>query len=136
MEDIFQEIEKEKEERFKKSWSKLDKGSKLNRISLFIKIQKSELEFDDSVEKQLKDLLYRLCESGALNKINEIEYCNETYQIIKIRNLEFNDYNGKFEYKKVEKKKSNVSKSKSNIEKHLSRSKTNKIKNKENKENK
>ncbi len=131
MEDIFQEIEKEKEERFKKSWSKLDKGSKLNRISLFIKIQKSELEFDDSVEKQLKDLLYRLCESGALNKVNEIEYCNETYQITKIKNLEFN--NDKFEYKKVEKKKTNVSKSKSNIEKHLSRSKTNKIKNKENK---
>ena len=131
MEDIFQEIEKEKEERFKKSWSKLDKGSKLNRISLFIKIQKSELEFDDSVEKQLKDLLYRLCESGALNKVNEIEYCNETYQITKIKNLEFK--NDKFEYKKVEKKKTNVSKSKSNIEKHLSRSKTNKIKNKENK---
>ena len=126
MEDIFQEIEKEKEERFKKSWSKLDKGSKLNRISLFIKIQKSELEFDDSVEKQLKDLLYRLCESGALNKVNEIEYCNETYQITKIKNLEFK--NDKFEYKKVEKKKTNVSKSKSNIEKHLSRSKTNKIK--------
>ena len=126
MEDIFQEIEKEKEERFKKSWSKLDKGSKLNRISLFIKLKKSELEFNDSIEKQLKDLLYRLCESGALNKVNEIDYCNETYQIIKIKNLEFN--NGKFEYKKVEKKKTNVSKSKSNIEKHLSRSKTNKIK--------
>jgi len=128
MEDIFQEIEKEKEERFKKSWSKLDKGSKLNRLSIFIKMQKSESEFSDSVEKQLKDLLYRLCESGALNKINEIEYCNEKFQIMKIKNLEFNDSTGKYEYKKLEKKKTNISKSKSNIEKHLSRSKTNKIK--------
>ena len=132
MEDIFQEIEKEKEERFKKSWSKLDKGTKLNRISLFIKMQKSELGFDDSIEKQLKDLLYRLCESGALNKVNEIEYCNKTYQILKIKNLEFNDSTGKYHYKKVEKKKTNISKSKSNIEKHLSRSKTNKNKIKEN----
>ena len=128
MEDIFQEIEKEKEERFKKSWSKLDEGSKLNRLSIFIKMQKSESEFSDSVEKQLKDLLYRLCESGALNKINEIEYCNEKFQIMKIKNLEFNDSTGKYEYKKLEKKKTNISKSKSNIEKHLSRSKTNKIK--------
>ena len=124
MENIFQEIEKEKEERFKKSWSKLDKGSKLNRISLFIKMKKSELELDDSLEKQLKVLLYRLCESGSLNKVNEIEYCDETFKILEIKNLEFNESLQKFEFKKLEKKKINVSKSKTNIEKHLSRSKT------------
>ena len=33
-------IEKESNERFNKQWSKLDKGSKLNRINLFIKMEK------------------------------------------------------------------------------------------------
>ena len=126
MDDIFQEIEKEKEDRFKKSWSKLDKGSKLNRISLFIKIQKAELELDDLLEKQLKVLLHNLCVSGALNKISEIDYCDETFQILKIKNLEFDESTQKFKFKKIEKKKINVSKSKTNIEKHLNRSKTNK----------
>ena len=126
MDDIFQEIEKEKEDRFKKSWSKLDKGSKLNRISLFIKIQKAELELDDLLEKQLKVLLHNLCVSGALNKISEIDYCDETFQILKIKNLEFDESTQKFRFKKIEKKKINVSKSKTNIEKHLNRSKTNK----------
>lgn len=125
MEDIFQEMDKEKEDRFKKVWSKLDKGSKGNRILLFVKLKKTELELNDSQEKQLKTLLYQLCESGALNKTSEIDYCSETYQILNIKNLEYDEDNKKFNFKKVEKKK-NVSKSKTNIEKHLNRSKTNK----------
>lgn len=125
MEDIFQEMDKERDDRFKKAWSKLDKGSKINRILLFVKLKKTELELNDSQEKQLKTLLYQLCESGALNKTSEIDYSDETYQIISIKNLEYDEDNKKFNFKKVEKKK-NVSKSKTNIEKHLNRSKTNK----------
>ena len=37
MEELLKEMDKEKEERFKKSWTKLDKGTKLNRLSVFIK---------------------------------------------------------------------------------------------------
>ena len=125
MEDIFEQIDKEKEDRFKKTWSKLDKGSKINRILLYIKLKKTELELTDSQEKQLKTLLYQLCESGALNKTSEVEYCDETYQIINIKNLEYDENINKFNFKKIEKKK-NISKSKTNIEKHLNRSKTNK----------
>tara|TARA_B110000971_G_C19699452_1_gene359146 strand:+ start:193 stop:579 length:387 start_codon:yes stop_codon:yes gene_type:complete len=125
MEDIFQEMDKERDDRFKRVWSKLDKGSKSNRILLFIKLKKTELELNDSQEKQFKALLYQLCESGALNKTSEIDYCSETYQILNIKNLEYDEDNKKFNFKKVEKKKS-VSKSKTNIEKHLNRSKTNK----------
>ena len=32
MEAVLQKIDQEKENRFKKQWTKLDKGSKLNRI--------------------------------------------------------------------------------------------------------
>jgi len=125
MEDIFQEMDKETGERFDKSWSKLDKGSKLNRILLFVKLKKSEEQLNDNQEKQLKTLLYQLCESGALNKSSEVEYCNETCQIKNIKNLEFYEDTRKYTFKKIEKKK-NISKSKTNIEKHLNRSKTKK----------
>ena len=36
MELLINAIDKEKNDRFNKSWSKLDKGSKLNRIIIFI----------------------------------------------------------------------------------------------------
>jgi len=125
MEDIFQEMDAEKDERFEKLWSKLDQGSKLNRLLLFVKLQKLQEELNDSQEKQLKTLLYQLCESGALNKISDVAFCEETYLILTIKNLEFDEDTKKYSFKKVEKKK-NVSKSKTNIEKHLNRSKTNK----------
>ena len=60
MELLFEGIEKEKEERFRTTWSKLDKGSKLNRIHLFIKKEKIEKELDDNQEKQMKTLLLNL----------------------------------------------------------------------------
>lgn len=125
MEDIFQEMDAEKNGRFQKLWSKLDKGSKLNRLILFVKLQKLEEELNDSQENQLKTLLYQLCESGALNKISDVIYCEDTHLILTIKNLELNEDTKKYTFKKVEKKK-NVSKSKTNIEKHLNRSKTNK----------
>ena len=105
MEELLKEMDKEKNERFKKPWNKLDKGTKLNRLSVFIKLQKTENELNDAQEKHLKTLLYQLCESGALNKTNDIEYSDETYQILSIKNLEFDEINKKYSFKLPEKKK-------------------------------
>ena len=38
MEELLKKIDAEKVNRFKKPWTKLDKGSKLDRLLLFIKI--------------------------------------------------------------------------------------------------
>ena len=76
-------------------------------------------------EKQLKTLLYQLCESGALNKTTDVEYSDETYHILSIKNLEFDEITKKYSFKIPEKKTKNISKSKSNIERHFNRSKGN-----------
>ena len=124
MEELFKGIEKEKEERFQKTWSKLDKGSKLNRIHLFIKTEKIDKELNDSQEKQLKILLLRIFESGGLNKTADVDYSQETYQIETIKNLNFNEETNKYDFiSQVKKKKTEGGKSKSNVERHFSRSK-------------
>ena len=124
MEELFKGIEKEKEERFRKTWSKLDKGSKLNRIHLFIKTEKIDKELNDPQEKQLKTLLLRIFETGGLNKASEIDYSQETYQIESIKNLNFNEETNKYDFvSQVKKKKTEGGKSKSNVERHFSRSK-------------
>ena len=125
MDDLLASIDKEKEDRFKKSWTKLDKGTKLNRLSIYIKLKKVEDELNDVQEKQLKILLHQLCDSGSLNKMNDVDYSDETYQILNIKNLEFDKKNKKYSFKIPEKKNKNISKSKSNIERHFNRSKGN-----------
>ena len=57
MEELFKKIDAEKENRFKKPWTKLDKGSKLDRLLLFIKMQKTENHLSDNQEDQLKHCL-------------------------------------------------------------------------------
>ena len=129
MERLLEGIDKEKDNRFKVTWLKLDKGSKLNRIFLFIKKEKIRLDLDDNEEKQLKNLTLNLFNSGSLNKSSEIDYCHEEYEIKGIKNLIFDEEKRKFSFLSVQKKKKSEhggSKSKTNIEKHFSRSKENK----------
>jgi hypothetical protein len=122
MELLFEGIEKEKEERFRTTWSKLDKGSKLNRIHLFIKKEKIEKELDDNQEKQIKTLLLNLFNSGSLNKSSNVEYCQETYEILNIKNFIFDEDTRKYEIIAQVKKRKTEGKSKSNIERHFNRS--------------
>jgi len=122
--DFKQLIDKEKEERFNKSWSKLDKGTKINRLHLFIKKQKLTNNLNDDQEKQLKILLIQSFENGSLNKSSEIEYSIEEKEILNIKNLEFDEKNKKYKLIiGIKKKKVDGGKSKSNIDRHFNRSK-------------
>ena len=87
MEQLLEDIDKEKNNRFKDIWLKIDKGSKLNRIHLFVKKEKIRLSLDDTEEKQLQFLLSNLLNSGSLNKSSEIEYCSEKCEIKSIKNF-------------------------------------------------
>lgn len=120
-------IDKEKLERFNKPWSKLDKGTKINRLHLFIKKQKINNKLNDDQEKQLKILLIQFFESGNLNKSTDIEYSISDKEIINIKNLEFDEKNKKYKFViGIKKKKVDGGKSKSNIDRHFNRSKENK----------
>ena len=60
MERSFEGIDKEKNNRFMNIWLKLDKGSKLNRIHLFIRKEKIRLELNDTERKTIKKFSFKL----------------------------------------------------------------------------
>ena len=112
----------EPEDRFGKPWSKMEKGSKLNRLTQYIKLEKTERGFRDDDEKKLKIMLTQLCNSGALNKNTDVIYNPETKLIEDIKNLTYNDDHTYSFKRPVKKQKTTPSKSKSNIDRHFSRS--------------
>ena len=121
-------LQLETQNRFKNPWSKLDKGTKLNRIGLFVKKEKIKNELSDKQEAELKELLFRIINTGELNKISEITYSIEDLEITEIKNLLYDSKTKKYSYNNVKKKKKpETSKSKSNIDRHFSRSKEKKI---------
>ena len=126
MQDIINAVEKEKDNRFQKSWAKLDKGSKLNRLSLFILSEAETKSLDEEGKKKLKKLLFHVCENGSLNKSGDIEYSNETYHILSIKNLKYDEENKNYSFDLPKKTIKPTTKSKSNIDRHFSRSKENK----------
>ena len=110
------------DDRFGKPWSKMDKGSKLNRLTQYIKLEKTERGFSDDDEKKLKIMLMQLCNSGALNKNTDVVYNPETKLIENIKNLTYNEDHTYSFKRPVKKHKTTPSKSKSNIDRHFSRS--------------
>ena len=125
MDDLLKKLESEKENRFKKPWSKLEKGNKLNRLNLYIEDEIKEKELDEDISKKLKKLLHTIFEKGILSKSSEIEYCNETFKIISIKNLVYNEDKNEYNFNLPKKVVKPTSKSKSKIDRHFSRSKEN-----------
>tara|TARA_B100001093_G_C26793047_1_gene999871 strand:+ start:1411 stop:1845 length:435 start_codon:yes stop_codon:yes gene_type:complete len=109
--------------RFNNPWSKLDKGTKLNRLHLFIKKEKIDKSLNDKQENQLKTLLISILESGGINKVSEINYSIEDTEIKEIKNLTFDENLKYYSFLTPVKKKKEGNKSKSNIDRHFSRSK-------------
>ena len=126
MEALIDAMEKEKNERFEKPWTKLDKGTKLNRLLIFIREEKEKHDLNENQVKQLKKLLFLQCENGSLNKVSDVEYSDETYHIASIKNLEYDEEKKVYSFQLPKKQVKAVSKSKSNVERHFSRSKENK----------
>lgn len=126
MQSIIDVIEKEKDSRFKKSWTKLDKGSKLNRLTLFIESEVADKELSEDSQKKLKKLLFHVCENGSLNKVIDVEYSEETYEIVSIKNLIYDENKKSYSFNLPKKVVKPTAKSKSKIDRHFSRSKENK----------
>jgi len=126
MDELLNAVEKEKNNRFQKLWTKLDKGSKLNRLKLFINEQSEINELNESETKKLKKLLIHLCENSSLNKSGDVEYSDETYHILSIKNLKYNKEKKTYSFDLPKKTIKPTTKSKSNIDRHFSRSKDNK----------
>lgn len=126
MDDLLKKLEAEKESRFKKTWTKLEKGNKLNRLNLYIEDEIKEKELNEDIGKKLKKLLHTIFEKGILSKSSEIEYCTETCKIISIKNLVYDEDKKEYNFNLPKKTVKPTTKSKSKIDRHFSRSKENK----------
>ncbi len=102
--------------RFALPWNKLEKGSKMNRLLLFITREVEERSLTESQGAELKKLLFKACESGCLNKTTDVKYDSETGIIESIKHLEFNESSKKYKLKTGGTKSRSVSKSRSNID--------------------
>ena len=126
MEELLDAVDKEKNNRFCKQWTKLDKGAKLNRLNNFIKDESKKNELNEDETKQLKKLLFHLCDNGSLNKLTDVDYSDESYHIVSIKNLKYDEEENSYSFNLPKKTVKPASKSKSNIDRHFSRSKDNK----------
>ena len=126
MDDLLNKLESEKNDRFKKTWSKLEKGNKLNRLNLFIVSETTDKELNENQVKILKNLLISLFDKGIFNKSSEIEYCVENAVIVSIKNLNYDGEKKEYSFTLPKKTIKLVTKSKSKIDRHFSRSKENK----------
>lgn len=124
MDQLLEVIENEKNNRFKNSWIKLDKGSKLNRLQNFIDAQTIENDLNEKESDKLKKLLFHLCENDSLNKTVDVDYDIESCEINNIKNLKYNKDKKSYSYELPKKTVKSPSKSKSNIDRHFSKSKT------------
>ena len=105
-----------KEDRFKQPWNKLEKGMKMNRILIYVESQKKQYSLSDNQTKELKNILFRGCENGLFNKINDVKYNEELAIIESFKQLEFNESSKKYKLKTSGTKNRSVSKSRSNID--------------------
>mgnify|MGYP005997426821 CR=1 FL=1 len=126
MEQLFEKIDQERLSRFKKPWAKLDKGSRINRLSAFSKLEKQTHSLSDEEETKLKIILLQLCETGGLTKATDVTYDPDTEQIITIKQLKYDEETRVYTYQADLKKVKTSQKSKSNVVRHFSRSKENK----------
>ena len=101
---------------YDKEWTKLEKGMKLNRLLVFITSETKERQLTDTQAQALKQLLFKACDMGLFNKINDVKYNTETGIIESIKQLEFNDTSHKYKLKTGGSKGRSVSKSRSNID--------------------
>jgi len=126
MEDLLKAIDSEKKNRFTKSWSKLERGTKLNRLNDFIESEKEKNELNDEEYKKLQVLLTDLFEKSIFSKSKEIEYCEKENKIISITNLIYDDNTKTYSFNLPKKLVKPSQKSKSKVDRHFTRSKENK----------
>ena len=117
--DINKMIDDEKGKIYNQTWTKLDIGSKINRLLLYSQKCKEEFELNESEHKKLQKLLTNACNKKKINKISEINYDKENGLITEIKILEFNDETRVFSLNFPETKSKPKNNSKSNIERLL-----------------
>jgi hypothetical protein len=114
--DINKLIDLEKQQIYNQTWTKLDNGSKINRLQKFSEKFCLENELSEKDNNKLQKILINACNKGKLNKISDIDYDKDICEIKNIKNLIYNSDLKTFSLKFSENKSKSKSSSKSNIE--------------------
>ena len=117
--DINKLIDLEKDKIYNQTWTKLDNGSKINKLQEYSIKLSLEYELNDNQKNKLTKLLINACNKGKLNKISEVEYDKDNCEITNIKILIFNSDLKSFSLKLSENKSKSKNSSKSNIERLL-----------------
>jgi len=107
---------------YDKDWTKLEKGMKLNRLKVFVESETIERDLNETQQKILKNLLFKMCNDGLFNKANIVEYANEKITTIKI--IEYDEATTTYIAKREKKKVRTTPKSKSNLDRLLKKNKS------------
>ena len=120
VDDIIPFIDNETKNIYCKTWNKLEKGQRLNRINIFIDdLFKNNLLPEDKC-KRLKAIIHNHINNGKLNKNTDVEYCQEGTCILSIKGLTINEKTKTFQMKIEKSKKTKQSgKSKTNIDRFI-----------------
>ncbi len=117
-EEITELLNKEKDNIFKQSWNKLDRGLKMNRLKDYIQRETKEKNLTKTQNVQLSELLFSACSNNKLNRVNDVNYNKELGIIENLKNLTYQD--SVYQLKLNEPKQNKSSgKPKSNIDRFL-----------------
>jgi len=108
-----------------KSWSRIEKSSRLQLLNEYIKNYILENSLEGESAKQFETIVIKAFQSNLLNKQSDIKYDTETNKIIDITILKYNKEKKLFELKTRDNKVKITpkTKSKTNIDKLLNNSK-------------
>ena len=117
--EIDELLKKEKLSLYHKSWNKLDNSTKNNLLKKFISIEKEQNNLNEKQTLLLTNLLIKNIKK--LNKISDVNYDQDSCNIININNLTFNPDDKSYTLNIIEKKSKPPSqnKSKSKLDKFI-----------------
>ena len=85
---------------YSRTWGRLEKRLRINKLNEFIEQIKIENDFDDDKSKELSELLMHLLTTNKINKATEIKYNKEECKILEIYGLKFESNNFNYQKKK------------------------------------
>tara|TARA_Y100000361_G_scaffold141531_1_gene146674 strand:- start:518 stop:1012 length:495 start_codon:yes stop_codon:yes gene_type:complete len=125
MKDLMEMVDSERVNITNKSWSRIEKSSRLQLLNEYIENYILENSLEGESAKQFEAIVIKAFQSNLLNKQSDIKYDTETNKIIDITILKYNKEKKLFELKTRDNKVKITpkTKSKTNIDKLLNNSK-------------
>ena len=85
---------------YSRTWGRLEKRLRINKLNEFIEHVKIENNFDEEKTLELSEILMHLLTTNKINKATEIKYDKDECKILEIYGLKFESNNFTYQKKK------------------------------------